>query len=67
MTEKLFIGTLRINQPTNAAWQVSLSLYVFVDLKYIVYFKYVCADSQRPSQQVFNPVGTEPLVPGYNL
>ena len=29
----------------NAAWQVSLSLYVFVALKYIVYFKYVCADS----------------------
>ena len=51
----------------NAAWQVSLSLYVFVALKYKVYFKYVCADSKRPSQQVFNPVGTEQLIPGYNL
>ena len=29
----------------NAARRVSLSLYVFVALKYIVYFKYVCADS----------------------
>ena len=29
----------------NAAWQVSSSLYVFDALKYISYFKYVCADS----------------------
>ena len=29
----------------NAARQVPLSLYVFVALKYIVYLKYVCADS----------------------
>ena len=29
----------------NAAWQVSLSLYVFVALKYLVYLNYVCADS----------------------
>ena len=42
--------------------------YLFVALKYIVYFKlYVCADSKRPSQKVFNPVGTELLIHGYNL
>ena len=47
--------------------QVTLWCHLFLSCRSVSYFHFVfvCVEVQRPSQQFFSHVGTEPLLPGY--